>query len=80
MQKEKLILWTLAAINFIHIVDFMILMPLGPQLMRIFDISPREFGLLPTPLAQEFQVFLVHFFWIDLIERKFYFGCMLVLR
>lgn len=46
MQKERLLLWTLAAINFTHIVDFMILMPLGPQLMRIFQISPQEFGLL----------------------------------
>lgn len=46
MQKERLLLWTLAAINFTHIVDFMILMPLGPQLMRIFHISPQEFGLL----------------------------------
>ncbi|SNS06149.1 Predicted arabinose efflux permease, MFS family [Belliella buryatensis] len=46
MKKEKLLLWTLAAINFTHIVDFMILMPLGPQLMRIFEITPREFGLL----------------------------------
>lgn len=46
MSKEKLLLWTLAAINFTHIVDFMILMPLGPQLMRIFEITPREFGLL----------------------------------
>lgn len=46
MNKEKFLLWTLAAINFTHIVDFMILMPLGPQLMRIFDITPREFGLL----------------------------------
>lgn len=46
MDKEKFLLWTLAAINFTHIVDFMILMPLGPQLIRIFDISPREFGLL----------------------------------
>jgi len=46
MSKEKLLLWTLAAINFTHIVDFMILMPLGPQLMRIFEITPKEFGLL----------------------------------
>ncbi|SHM32523.1 Predicted arabinose efflux permease, MFS family [Cyclobacterium lianum] len=46
MNKEKLLLWTLAAVNFTHIVDFMILMPLGPQLMRIFDVSPQEFGLL----------------------------------
>ncbi|MDN3687655.1 MFS transporter [Cyclobacterium jeungdonense] len=46
MNKEKLLLWTLAAVNFTHIVDFMIMMPLGPQLMRVFDISPQQFGLL----------------------------------
>ncbi len=46
MNKEKFLLWTLAAINFTHIVDFMILMPLGPQLMRIFEITPQEFALL----------------------------------
>lgn len=44
MKQEKALLWTLAAINFIHIVDFMMLMPLGPQLMRLFDISPSEFA------------------------------------
>jgi predicted MFS family arabinose efflux permease len=31
---------------FTHIVDFMIIMPLGPQLMKLFDISPGEFSLL----------------------------------
>lgn len=46
MNKEKLLLWTLAAVNFTHIVDFMIMMPLGPQLMRVFSISPQQFGLL----------------------------------
>ncbi|SEJ07775.1 Predicted arabinose efflux permease, MFS family [Cyclobacterium xiamenense] len=46
MKKEKLLLWTLAAVNFTHIVDFMIMMPLGPQLMRVFAISPQQFGLL----------------------------------
>lgn len=46
MNKEKLLLWTLAAVNFTHIVDFMIMMPLGPQLMRVFYITPQQFGLL----------------------------------
>ena len=31
---------------FTHIMDFMIMMPLGPQLMRIFEISPQQFSLL----------------------------------
>jgi len=71
MKNEKLILWTLAAINFIHIVDFMILMPLGPQLMRIFDISPREFGLLVS--SYTFSAGISSFFgafFLDRFDRK----------
>lgn len=44
--RQKVLLGLLAFIQFSHIVDFMILMPLGPELMRIFDISPSQFGLL----------------------------------
>ena len=36
----------LAAVQFITVVDFMIVMPLGPQLMRALDIQPAEFGLI----------------------------------
>lgn len=71
MKQEKLILWTLAAINFIHIVDFMILMPLGPQLMRVFDISPREFGLLVS--SYTFSAGISSFFgafFLDRFDRK----------
>jgi MFS transporter, DHA1 family, inner membrane transport protein len=46
MKNERLLLLILAAAMFTHIMDFMIMMPLGPQLMRIFDISPQEFSLL----------------------------------
>jgi predicted MFS family arabinose efflux permease len=67
MNKEKLLLWTLAAINFIHIVDFMILMPLGPQLMRIFGISPREFGLLVS--CYTFSAGISSFFGAFILDR-----------
>ncbi|UZD24459.1 MFS transporter [Algoriphagus halophytocola] len=67
MSKEKLLLWTLAAINFIHIVDFMILMPLGPQLMRIFEISPQEFGLLVS--SYTFSAGVSSFFGAFLLDR-----------
>ena len=46
MKNERLLLLTLAAGMFTHIMDFMILMPLGPQLMRIFDINPQQFSFL----------------------------------
>lgn len=43
---EKNLVRLLAGIQFCHIVDFMILMPLGPQLMRLLQITPGQFGLL----------------------------------
>ena len=45
-QKEKILLGILACLNFTHIMDLIIMMPLGPQLMSHFNISPREFGFL----------------------------------
>lgn len=71
MNKEKAILWTLSAINFIHIVDFMILMPLGPQLMRIFEIGPVEFSLLVSSytFSAGISSFLGAFF-LDRFDRK----------
>lgn len=45
-RRELFLLLSLAGIQFTHIVDFMIMMPLGPQLTELFDISFAEFGLL----------------------------------
>lgn len=45
-RRELGLLLTLAGIQFTHIVDFMIMMPLGPQLTRLFGISDAQFGLL----------------------------------
>lgn len=39
-------LFILAAVQFTTIVDFMIVMPLGPQLMRTLHIGPAQFGLI----------------------------------
>lgn len=44
--NERLILFVLATVQFITIVDFMIVMPLGPQLMRVLHVNPAEFGLI----------------------------------
>lgn len=43
---ERPLLLLLAAIQFTHITDFMIMMPLGPQLMRDLNITPGQFGSL----------------------------------
>jgi predicted MFS family arabinose efflux permease len=37
---------TLAAFQFISMADFMVLSPLGPVLMRTFNVGPLEMGLL----------------------------------
>ena len=43
---ERAVLLTLAAVQFTSIIDFMVIMPLGPQLMRTLAISPAQFGLI----------------------------------
>jgi predicted MFS family arabinose efflux permease len=43
---ERSLVLVLSAVQFTHIMDFMIMMPLGPQLMRVMLISPQQFGLL----------------------------------
>lgn len=45
-KKERIILILLAALNFTHIMDFMIMMPLGNFLMPHFDISAQQFSML----------------------------------
>lgn len=70
-SKEKLLLFILSCINFTHIVDFMIMMPLGPQLMQIFDISPRHFGFIVSAygISAGISGFLAAFF-VDNYDRK----------
>ena len=42
--RELLLLLILAAVQFTHIVDFTIIMPLGPVFSREMGLSPRHFG------------------------------------
>ena len=44
--NERLLVVILAGVQFTHILDFMVLMPLGPQLIRVMHIDARQFGLL----------------------------------
>ncbi|RYD81605.1 MAG: MFS transporter, partial [Sphingobacteriales bacterium] len=69
--KERILLFTLAAIQFTNIVDFMIVMPLGPLLKRIFNINPQQFGLIVS--AYTFSAGISGFlgaFVIDRFDRK----------
>ncbi len=69
--RELPLLLTLAAVQFTHIVDFMIMMPLGPQFMRLFAIGPQQFGFMVS--AYTFAAAASGFvaaFWIDRYDRK----------
>ena len=46
LSKEKEILYLLAAVNFTHIMDVMIMMPLGDIFMDRFHINPTQFSIL----------------------------------
>lgn len=46
LKLERLFVVILASIQFSHIVDFVVLMPLGPMFMREFSIGPMQFGAL----------------------------------
>jgi predicted MFS family arabinose efflux permease len=45
-RAEWLVLLALAAIQFTHVVDFMIVMPLGPDLKEALRLNPRQFSLI----------------------------------
>jgi predicted MFS family arabinose efflux permease len=70
-QREKYLLLTLAGIQFSHILDFMIMMPLGPILIQAFGIGTHEFGLLVASYSFSAAISgLLAATFIDRFERK----------
>ena len=70
-SKERFFLFSLAGIQFTHILDFMIMMPLGPEFIRELNINTHEFGLLLssyTFAAAIAGVFATYF--VDRFERR----------
>jgi predicted MFS family arabinose efflux permease len=68
---ERLLLLSLAAIQFTTIVDFIIIMPLGPQYMRVFAISPAQFGLIVSSYAISAGISgIAAGFFLDRFDRK----------
>jgi predicted MFS family arabinose efflux permease len=70
-SKERLLLFSLAAVNFTHIMDFMIMMPLGPQLMSLLQITPQEFSIAVSAygITAGVSSFIAAFF-VDRFDRK----------
>ena len=70
-SKERLLLLALAAVNFTHIMDFMIMMPLGPQLMDLLKINPQQFSLAVSAYAITAGISsFISAFFVDRFDRK----------
>lgn len=69
--RERATLLTLAAVQFTHVLDFMIMMPLGSQLMAVFEIDPAHFTYLVASYGIAAAVAgLAGGFFLDRFDRK----------
>lgn len=71
MKNERRLIFILAAIQFTHILDFVIMMPLGPQLMRAFEVDAKGFAFLVSSYTFASAIFgFIGASVIDRFERK----------
>lgn len=69
--NERGLLAVLVAVQFTHIMDFMIMMPLGSHLMRVFEITPAQFSRLVAAYGITAAVAgLLGGFVLDRFDRK----------
>ncbi len=69
--RKVILLIVLAAVQFSFLLDYMLLMPLGPQLISELKIDPKQFGYLIS--SYTFSASIVSFissFYIDKFDRK----------
>ncbi len=70
-ENRTLILYTLALVNFIHIIDSMLIMPLGDIFIEEFSISSGEYSFLVSAYAlAAFCSSLIGVFYLDRFDRK----------
>ncbi len=70
-RQERGLLLSLAGVQFTHIVDFMVMMPLGPMFIGLFRISDAQFGWLVSAYTLAAGVFgLLMAPHVDRFDRK----------
>ena len=70
-RSERRLLWLLAAIQLTLLLDFMVLMPLGPELMRELRVSAERFGVLVSCYTLASGAFGISgLFWLGRWERR----------
>lgn len=71
LKNERVVLYILAALQFTHLMDFMIMMPLSVHLIPQFDITPRQFSFIVSSYAlSAFISSLAASFIVDRFDRK----------
>ncbi len=70
-KKERLLLFVLACIQFTHMMDFMIMLPLSDTLMESFNLNPLEFSWIVSSytFGAGISSFFAAFF-IDRLDRR----------
>jgi len=69
--SRKYILYTLALINFTHIIDSMLIMPLGDIFIELYDITAAQYSILVSAYAMGAVITgLIAIFYLDVFDRK----------
>ncbi|MCU0416258.1 MAG: MFS transporter [Cytophagaceae bacterium] len=69
--KENMLIFLLAAINFTHIMDFVVMAPLNPFMKEALSITTAQFGWLLSVYTIAAGVSgLIGFFFIDRYDRR----------
>lgn len=70
-HRETIVISTLLATYLAHVLDFVIMMPLGPKLIREFQISAAVYGTIVASytIAAACSSFL-SMAWLDRLDRK----------
>ena len=64
-------MFSLAGIQFTHILDFMIMMPLGPDFIRVLNINTHQFGLLLSSYTfAAAAAGILATYYVDRFERR----------
>ena len=70
-RAEWLLLLVLAAVQFTHSMDFMVMMPLGPQAREELKIGPELFAILVSSYGFTAAICgILAAFFIDRFDRK----------
>ena len=71
LKNEKLVLLLMAAIQFTTNLDFLIILPLGPQYMRVMHITPAQFNVIVAAYAIAAGISgIAAGFFLDRFDRK----------